>query len=439
MNNFREGLDDLSRWRYRRDVMKEARAELVRIDSKGEAHPIGVVASQRMRARAGAYRMLPAPEHVVFMRYTGEDGRRDDDDGAIVRLAGEITSPGVMCDVLALVAQANWRGELAVLDGENSRAIFFEQGYVVGALTTVEDERLGQVLYRYGVLTEEQHSLLMERLAWGQRIGEAAVEMGVVSQEQVYEYMRKQVEEVVYSTLTVSDGTFFFLDGFDDGRLATRHAISAHMLLMDGVTRLDEMRYFREKIPDAGFVPAKVEGKHPPAEEFARIYAAIDGRASIEELGRLTGQGDFQTTKQIYQLIQSKHVRINPPRVTGGPEAIVITANAALRAIFRVVDGAGKASLVRENLASFAVGAGVYDILFRDAGPDDQGVLKPKAVAENLVIVAGGADPENILKQMLHEYVSFALFSAGAAMGSERETELSREVGPVLAQLRPKA
>lgn len=55
--------------------MKDSRSELVRIDSHGQAHPIGNVASQRMRARTGAYRILPAPNHVVFMRYTGEDGQ----------------------------------------------------------------------------------------------------------------------------------------------------------------------------------------------------------------------------------------------------------------------------------------------------------------------------------------------------------------------------
>ena len=419
--------------------MKDARSELVRIDSKGEAHPIGVVASQRMRSRAGAYRMLPAPEHVVFMRFTGEDGRRDAEDGAVVRLAGEITSPGAMCDVLAMVAQANWRGELVVLDAETSRSIFFEQGYVVGALTSVMAERLGQVMYRFGVITEEQHARLLDELAGGQRIGEAAVQMGLVSQEQVYEYMRKQVEEVVFSTLTVNDGTFFFLDGFDDGRLVTRHAVSAHGLLMDGVTRLDEMRYFRERVPDAAYVPARVDGRQRPSEEFAKLYELIDSKRSIEELGRLTGAGEFRTTKQVYQLLQSKHIRINPPRLSGGPEAIVVTANEALRAIFQAVEAAGKRGPVRENLASFAVGAGVYDILFRNAGPNEHGVLDARAVADNLVIVAGDADPENILKQMLHEYVSFALFSAGAAMGPEREAELGREVGPVLARLRPKA
>ena len=108
--------------------MKDRRPELVRIDSKGQAHPIGNVASQRMRAREGAYRILPAPKHVVFMRYTGEDGRRDAEDGAVVRLSGEVTAAGTLCDILALVAQTGWRGELVVLDGDDERSIFFEQG-----------------------------------------------------------------------------------------------------------------------------------------------------------------------------------------------------------------------------------------------------------------------------------------------------------------------
>jgi len=418
--------------------MKEARDELVRIDSRGQAHPIGVVASQRMRARAGAYRLLPAPGHVVFMRYTGEDGRRDADDGAVVRLAGEVTSPGTLCDVLAMVTQSGWRGELVVLDSTDSRSVFFEQGFIVGALTTVEEERLGRVLYRFGVITDDQLSTLLARMEGGQRLGEAAVELGLVTQEQVYEYMRRQVEEVVFATLTVSDGTFFFLDGFDDGRLITRHAIPAQAILMDGVTRLDEMRFFREKIPSADFVPVRTETGGEPAEECQAVFAAIDGKRSIEDLGRVTGEGEFRTTKHVYQLIQSKLVKIEPPRMTGGAEAIVRTANAALQAVFRVIAAAGKTAPVRDNLASFAVGAGVYDILFRNAGPNEQGVLEARAVADNLMVVAGGADPENILKQMLHEYVSFALFSAGAALGSEKEAELGREVAPVLAQLRPK-
>jgi hypothetical protein len=419
--------------------MKDVRSELVRIDSRGEGHPIGAVASQRMRAREGAYRMLPSPQHVVFMRYTGEDGRRDDEDGAIVLLSGEITAPGTMCDVLALLAQALWRGELVVFDNESTRSIFFDQGNVVGVSTSVENERIGAVLYRYGALTAEQFDVVLEQVKQGKRFGQAAIQAGFLPQDQVYKYIARQIEEVVFATFTVGDGTFFFLHGFDEGRLVSRHAVSANALLMDGVTRMDEMRYFREKIPSSQYIPCRVEGRSPPGDEFQRVFGSVDGRSSIEDIGRATGLGEFDTTKQVFTLLQSKHVALHPPRMNGGPAALVVTANTALAIIHRSADAAGMAAEVRASLESFAAGAGVYDILFRGAGPDESGALDPDRVAENAVIVASGADPEQVLKQMLYEYCSFALFSAGSALGPARESELSREVGIRLGELRPLA
>ena len=52
------------------------------------------------------------------------------------------------------------------------------------------------------------------------------------------------------------------------------------------------------------------------------------------------------------------------------------------------------------------------------------------------MLVASGADAENVLKQMLYEYVSFALFSAGAAL-PELEGSLKKQIAPVLTQLGP--
>ena len=84
------------------------------------------------------------------------------------------------------------------------------------------------------------------------------------------------------------------------------------------------------------------------------------------------------------------------------------------------------------------MGAGVYDILFRKAGPDEAGALDAEARgADNSVLVAGGSDPENMLKQMLHEYVSFALFSAGTALGSGKKPSSRARSAPILAKLRP--
>src|SRR6185369_10557064 len=285
--------------------MEDRRSELVRIDSRGEAHPIGSVASQRMRARAGAYRILPAPEHVVFMRFTGEDGRRDASDGAIVRLSGEVTAPGTLCDILALVAQTGWRGELVVLDDDEVRSIFLEQGNVVGAVTNVEQERLGSVLYRFGAISEQQHAQIAAVAQSGKRFGEAAIELGLLKHDEIYSYIARQIEEIVFATMTVGDGTFFFLDGFDEARLVSRHTVSANALLMDGVTRMDELRYFRQKIPSVEHIPLQLDNRGTPPAEFQTVYSAIDGKQNVGELGRQTGLGEFDTTKALYALVQS--------------------------------------------------------------------------------------------------------------------------------------
>jgi hypothetical protein len=420
-------------------MVREPKAELVRVDSRGEAHPIGSLASQRMRLRTGTFRVLPAPRHVIFMRYTGEDGRRDDADGAIVRLAGEVTAPGTLCDVLALLAQTGWRGELVVEDGESVRNVFFDQGSVVGACTNVEDERIGSVLYRFGALDDAALARVLEACKAGKRFGEAALELGVLTRDSLYQNIQKQIQEIVFATLMVADGTFFFLDGFDDSRLVSHHTLSANALLMDAVTRMDEVKFFHEKIPSSGHIPVRSPNRGEPPQEFAKMYAAVDDRLSVEELGRITGLGEFETTKHVYGLVQSRHVVMHPPRISGGPTAIVAIANGALQEIFKAAESAGLARELRESMASFAVGAGVYEILFRGAGPDESGALDAERVAENAVIVAGGAHPDQVLKQMLHEYVSFALFSSGAALGSGVEATLTRAVAPMLQALHPQS
>ncbi|HWA74927.1 MAG TPA: DUF4388 domain-containing protein [Polyangiaceae bacterium] len=416
--------------------MRDPRAELVRIDSHGQAHAIGSVASQRLRAREGTYRLLPTPRHVVFMRYTGEDGQRDASDGAVVRLAGEITAPGALCDVFALLAQTGWRGELAVLDDDHVRSIFFDQGNVVGAVTNVEHERIGSVLYKFGAIDRAQLEQALVAQAGGKRFGEVVLELGWLTREQLYQFMSRQIEEIVFAVLGVSDGMFFFLDGFDDARLVVRHTVGASALLIDSVTRMDEVRFFRQKIPSSEHVPVRSEGSLPPSE-FAAVYGAVDGTRSVEEVGRITGLGEFETTKHLYALVQSHCVAIRPPPVTGGPHAIVAAANAALSAIFSAVAADGHVKELASSLASFAVGAGVYDILLRGAGPNSEGELAADVVVENSVLVAAGADPAQVLRQMLHEYVSFALFSVGAVLGSGAEAELARQVTPMLAVLRP--
>ena len=413
--------------------MTSAQDELVWISDEGRVEPVGAAAAARLRAREGAFRLLPTPRHVVFMRYTGHDGRRDAEDGALVRLAGEISGPGALCDVLALLAQTGWRGELNVQVGELSRSIFVDAGNVVGARTNVEDEHLGRILFRFGVIDEAVYERVMARVRAGERFGEAAVEMGVLSREQAYSYLGKQVEEVVYALMSVADGMFCFLDGFDDADLAFRHHATLNGLLFEGVTRMDEMRYFAQRIPSSAYVPERALGEGPT--EARRVWAAIDGQRSVLALSRLLNLGEFETTKQIFQMIQAKQVTMRPPSSQGGPVDLIEAANVALRQIHQEADAAGRGTVLRQNLASFA--DGIYEMIFAGAGPADDGSFTPERVVESAAQVASGGSVERFLKELLYDYVSFAVFTASSMLRREKGKGLGKLVDPVMSRLRP--
>jgi hypothetical protein len=425
--------------------MDDERLELVRVDATGTAHPVGKKASQRMRARQGSFRLMPAPPHLIVMRYVGEDGRRDEEDGPVFRLAGEITTPGAICDIVTLIGQAGWKGELVVLDGAHSRSIFFEANHVVGAHSTVEAERLGEVLYRYGALTKEQVADTARAVTPEVRFGEAAIKRGYLTRERLFQLMSKQTEEIVYAVLLVGDGTFFFLDTYDEARIHARQSLPVNQLLVEGVRRMDEMRYFRDRIPSDQHVPERHGAREAPEPELATVYDAVDGARSIAEICRFVGQDEFEVTRALFQLVQSGHVVVQAPRPTG-PAAVVALFNQAIAMIFREVDAVGKGGEVREQLASFATGAGVYDALFLRAGPAPDGTLVPERIVENIGMLVGPDQAEATLSQWLYEYVSFAVFVAEPFLrpgndgpGSTGGSVLQKKVAELVRPLAPKA
>jgi hypothetical protein len=430
--------------------MDDERLELVRIDSTGTAHPVGKTASQRMRARQGAFRLMPAPAHLVVMRFVGEDGKRDAEDGPVFRLAGELTTPGAICDIVALIGQAGWKGELVVLADGSSRSLFFEHSHVIAGQSTVEGERLGEILYRYGALTPDQITATAKAVSPEIRFGEAAVKLGFITRERLFQLVARQVEEIVFAVLLVGDGMFYFLDSYDEARVTTRQSLLVNGLLMEGVRRMDETRYFRDRIPSDQHVPARVVAREAPAVDFIKVYEAIDGARAVAEICRVVGQGEFEVTQVLFQLVQSGHVIVHAPRPTG-PAAIVALFNQAIAMIFGEVDATGRGGEVREQLASFATGAGIYDSLFRKAGPAVDGTLVADRIVENIAVLVGPDQAETMLAQWLYEYVSFAMFVAEPYLRPPPESTrsarkvdanisgLAKKVAELIAPLAPKS
>jgi hypothetical protein len=143
--------------------------------------------------------------------------------------------------------------------------------------------------------------------------------------------------------------------------------------------------------------------------------------------------------------VQSGKVVIHAPRPTG-PAAIVALFNEAIAMIFREIDEVGHGAEVRDQLSSFATGAGIYDALFRRGGPAADGTLIPERIIENVAVLVGPDQAEPMLAQWLYEYVSFAMFVAEPYLRpdgpggrrSEGGSQLAKSVAELMAPLAPK-
>lgn len=409
----------------------EEAGDLAQVHDSGNIEPLEPRAVQRLAAREGIYRVLPAAPGVILLRNVEHDGRSS------LRLAGEITTPGALCDVFVILAQVGWRGQLVCSDETATRTLYFEQGNVLGAQTSVAAERLGAVMYRYGVISAADLERVAAHAGRGGRFGAVALELGLITQRDVFRCLKHQIEDIAFACFAQSRGTFCFLEGFDSKKLVSHQVIAAQALVMDGVTRMDEIRYFREKIPSGAYVPARASATTEPKEEYRATYQLIDGVRSIEELGRTTGRGEFAITKDVFGLEKSGHVLIHPPQKLGDPLALAELTNRLLAVIHREADGSGKGQELRKGLTSFARGGKGYAELLAKAGPAPDGTLDTRRVAANAQKALAAA-PEMSLRRMLYEYVSFAIFCVGATLGFQKESELGTRLAAELKELEPR-
>jgi hypothetical protein len=373
----------------------------LRIDATGTVHPVGRRASQELRARAGEWRLVSSPGGILLALQAGETTRP-------LRLAGEVRAPGGLCDVVSTIAQGGYSAELTVfesrLEQQSVRSILFDHGNVVGASSTAPGERLGELLWRFGAITRGQlDEVVSAAERTGKRVGEAAIELEFVEPEELFVMMGRQVEEIFYAAVHVGRASFFLFDGLDD-KLALRHPLSVGQLLMEAARRVDELRFFREKIPGDGWVPtllAPPSGRKTPPE-LCPVLEQCDGRRSIAEIGRRIGQLEFDVTRAVFQLATAGLVAVVPPRLDG-PASVVEAFDRALAEIHRTSDQAGKGKELRAAVEQFVMSTGVFVPLLDGAGPLEDGSLRPDRVARNVAALVVEEDAEAWLVQQLFE------------------------------------
>ncbi|HVG25281.1 MAG TPA: DUF4388 domain-containing protein [Thermoanaerobaculia bacterium] len=192
-------------------------------------------------------------------------------------------------DVLTLLSAARKSGTLVVEHGPRGASLFFEQGALVFASSTQEQFRLGSILLRKRKITPQQRARIDELMQReGGRFGQLAVQEQVFSDEQLRDFLKIQVSEIVFDAFVWNGGSFSFVTDATLPPYAVTIAIDLPNLIMEGARRIEEWEQCIALLPDKSVVFRVVAAPRGEqitltAEEWKLLFL-INGQRTLEEL-----------------------------------------------------------------------------------------------------------------------------------------------------------
>jgi hypothetical protein len=421
--------------------MKEApqRAPDVRIDERGEVLPLGESARASLQMRRGYWRFTPSHDGLLVLESADPNERAEE-----VVLSGTIEGVGLL-DLINFLCSAQKNGALTILSGDVCKALLLEGGSVVSAMSNREEDRLGELLYRYGKITREQLAAALGEVGTARHLGKVLLDRGLISSHELWSFIRKQVEEIFFGLLLVRDGSFYFSVPGHPDFFPAHVPMSSQGLLMEGVRRMDELSYFRQLVPNENVT---VVPKWPPPPGLAlepreeMILKLCEGPVTVGELARLSKLGEFEATKSVFHLLKVGALR----KVDAGASAtartpeedrlvlLLDTFNQIFREITAAIDKSGRGREFRAGITSF-LASQAYPELFRNVGFDQSGEINTGTILAN-VKASQAENRADYLYSGLNELLFFEIFEAREILGRDEEQSLMQRVNQFFRQLR---
>ena len=154
-----------------------------------------------------------------------------------------------LADVFRLLSLAKRTGKLDVDRSAGTGRVFFRDGEIYYADSSLTKEPLGKKLIRARVVTEAQLMEALDRSASGEgRVGEILVSSGVATTEQLQGAIKQQIEDAVFEMLRWDRGGFSWDPGVE-ANVEIPIAVSVENLIMESSRRLEELELITAEGP----------------------------------------------------------------------------------------------------------------------------------------------------------------------------------------------
>ena len=174
------------------------------------------------------------------------------------------------------------------LGSDPQRNIFFDEGRIVFAQSTHPLDRLTHLLVERGRLTQDQMDYAMANLQPGMSVGKNLIQLGFITQRDLLDMAKLQVERVVWGAIGTPNVAPLFMAKILDNTVV-RLSLDTPALLLGGLLNLKDRERLLELLGPLSQVMvldrARLNALDLPPD-LSRVPSLINGQRTLLELSR---------------------------------------------------------------------------------------------------------------------------------------------------------
>ena len=221
----------------------------------------------------------------------------------------------LIADLIRELFNKESSGLLRVSRGKAIKAIFFDKGLPVFAISNLGSDQLERRLVDKGQATSAQVEQAKQRADKPHRLGAVLVEMGILTDARMRELVREQVMDIILSLFEWMQGEYTL-----DEKIRASHDVTLDMsvadVLLEGARRASQNPQIAEALAPANGVlvlgkdgGTRVDsGRLAPMESY--VLSRIDGPTAVSEVAALSGIGEEDAQRAICALVAAGFLKI---------------------------------------------------------------------------------------------------------------------------------
>ncbi len=218
-------------------------------------------------------------------------------------------------DVLIGLQRTLKTGILEVKNGTLIKQVFFRGGNPVYATSSQEKDRLGDILLKKRIISQQQYGRAAEeKRQTGERYAVILVNLGFVKPIDLFAVAKIQVQRIIGSLFLMRDGEFEFTEGPLPMEKVVPLNISLSRLIYRQVKKHADPEFVKKhllksmidfsKTPLNLFQDVRLSGKE------RKLLSFVDGKTRIEDVVARSGVDPSDALKSIFALLEAKILEV---------------------------------------------------------------------------------------------------------------------------------